>query len=131
MSGETGAGRRRNAVRGANGTRDSHSEAATSEAEASGASQGAQPIEPLAFEETMGRLDATVNALEGGQLPLEDALRLYEEGVRLAQRCQQMLDQAELRIQRLQVRAGDDESEAGGGTTSLYVLETLRIDERD
>lgn len=57
--------------------------------------------DPLAFEEALGRLDETVSALETGKLPLEDAIRLYEEGVHLAQRCQELLDQAELRISRL------------------------------
>ena len=59
--------------------------------------------EPLAFEEALGRLDETVNALEGGQLPLEEAIRLYEEGIRIAQRCQQILDTAELQVQQLHV----------------------------
>src|SRR5215813_11748366 len=57
--------------------------------------------EPLAFEEALGRLDEAVNALEGGQLSLEEAIRLYEEGIRIAQRCQQILDTAELQVQQL------------------------------
>jgi exodeoxyribonuclease VII small subunit len=62
--------------------------------------------EPLAFEEALGRLDEAVTALEGGQLPLEEAIRLYEEGIRLAQRCQQILDHAELHVQQLRVATG-------------------------
>jgi exodeoxyribonuclease VII small subunit len=87
-----------------------------------GAGKGdARREEPLAFEETLGRLDEMVSALESGQLPLDDAIRLYEEGVRLAQRCQQMLDDAELRIQRLRATtAGDDGGEA-------FVLETFEL----
>jgi exodeoxyribonuclease VII small subunit len=77
--------------------------------------------EPLAFEETLGRLDEMVSALESGQLPLDDAIRLYEEGVRLAQRCQQMLDNAELRIQRL--RAATESDDAG----EAFVLETFEL----
>src|SRR5258708_33539349 len=57
--------------------------------------------EPLAFEEALGRLDEAVAALESGQLPLEDALLLFEEGVRLTRRCQEVLNRAELRGQRL------------------------------
>ena len=66
--------------------------------------------EPLAFEEALGQLDEAVAALESGNLTLEDALRVFEEGVRLTQRCQEALDNAELRIQRLRLRdtsAGD------------------------
>lgn len=82
--------------------------------------------EPLAFEEALGRLDETVNALEGGQLPLEEALRLYEEGVRLARRCQEMLDRAELRIQRLRLDEG-----ASDGGDSIYILEPFDPDGDD
>ena len=62
----------------------------------------------LAFEEALGRLDETVAALEGGQLPLHEALALFEEGVRLTQRCQELLDNAELRVQRLRISATQD-----------------------
>ncbi|MGQ9572166.1 MAG: exodeoxyribonuclease VII small subunit [Dehalococcoidia bacterium] len=55
-----------------------------------------------AFEEAFRRLEETVARLEEGGLPLEEALALYEEGMRLAQTCQELLDQAELRITRLQ-----------------------------
>lgn len=54
------------------------------------------------FEEIFRRLEETVARLEEGGLPLEEALALYEEGMRLAQGCQDLLDQAELRITRLQ-----------------------------
>jgi len=84
---------------------------------------GAQSAErePLAFEEALGRLDETVSALEGGQLPLEEAIRLYEEGMRMAQRCQQMLDTAELRVQQLRAATDDDDTDAP------FVLETIEI----
>jgi exodeoxyribonuclease VII small subunit len=54
------------------------------------------------FEEAFRRLEEAVAKLEEGGLPLEEALALYEEGMRLAQGCQELLDQAELRITRLQ-----------------------------
>jgi exodeoxyribonuclease VII small subunit len=54
------------------------------------------------FEEIFRRLEETVARLEEGGLPLEEALALYEEGMRLAQSCQELLDQAELRVTRLQ-----------------------------
>jgi len=54
------------------------------------------------FEKVFRRLEETVAKLEEGGLPLEEALALYEEGMRLAQSCQELLDQAELRISRLQ-----------------------------
>ena len=58
-------------------------------------------IEPAAFEEALRILDETVTLLEDGKQPLEETLRLYERGIRAAQRCQELLDKAELRVQKL------------------------------
>jgi exodeoxyribonuclease VII small subunit len=77
--------------------------------------------EPLAFEEALGRLDELVTVLEEGRTPLEEALALYEEGVRMAEYCQRMLDEAELRLQRLVV---NEEDKAGP-----LVLESFILDE--
>lgn len=54
------------------------------------------------YEALYSRMQAIVARLEAGELPLEEALALYEEGVAVASACQQLLDQAELRIQELQ-----------------------------
>ena len=53
------------------------------------------------FEELFRRLEETVTKLEQGGQPLEKSLSLYEEGMRLAQRCQEMLDAAELKVRQL------------------------------
>jgi len=57
------------------------------------------------YEALMERLQTVVERLETGQLPLAEALSLYEEGVALAARCQQILDAAELRVEQLVVDA--------------------------
>jgi exodeoxyribonuclease VII small subunit len=67
------------------------------------------------FEELFRRLEETVARLEEGGLPLEEALALYEEGMRLAQSCQELLDQAELRITRLQEAFAAYRDEASSG----------------
>jgi exodeoxyribonuclease VII small subunit len=54
------------------------------------------------FEALYARLEEAVSKLEKGGLTLDESLALYEEGVQLAKRCQEMLQQAELRITRLQ-----------------------------
>ena len=54
------------------------------------------------YETLYAQLQAVVAQLESGDLPLEDALKLYEQGTQLATRCQRMLDGAELRVQQLQ-----------------------------
>jgi exodeoxyribonuclease VII small subunit len=53
------------------------------------------------FEELYRRLEETVAKLEAGGLSLDDALALYEEGMSLAKRCQEILDGAELKVTRL------------------------------
>ena len=55
------------------------------------------------YESLYARMQAIVARLEAGELPLEEAMKLYEEGVTVAAACQQLLDQAELRIQELQI----------------------------
>ena len=53
------------------------------------------------YEALMERLQQVVARLETGELPLAEAVALYEEGVALAARCQQLLEAAELRVQQL------------------------------
>jgi exodeoxyribonuclease VII small subunit len=54
------------------------------------------------FEPQYKRLEEIVARLEQGDLTLEESLSLYEEGMNLARRCQELLQNAELRITRLQ-----------------------------
>lgn len=60
-------------------------------------------VEPehMTFEQALSALEAAVARLEAGNLPLEQAVALYEEGMRLAKICGERLDAAELRITRL------------------------------
>jgi exodeoxyribonuclease VII small subunit len=55
----------------------------------------------LSFEESIRRLSEIVEALEGGELPLEDSLMLFEEGIKLARTSQNVLDHAERRVEEL------------------------------
>ena len=57
-------------------------------------------VEP-SFEDSVRRLGEIVDRLETGELPLEESLRLFEEGVRLARASQSRLDAAERRVQEL------------------------------
>ena len=60
-------------------------------------------MESLTFEEAYTQLETAVTALQDGQMPLERALRYYEEGMKLAQYCNELLQKAELRVQQLSV----------------------------
>jgi exodeoxyribonuclease VII small subunit len=53
------------------------------------------------FEESLKQLESIVSQLERGDLPLEDSIKLFEEGVRLSGACKQELDQAEGKVQIL------------------------------
>ena len=53
------------------------------------------------FEAALKRLEEIVQRLEKGELPLEDSLSLYEEGIRLSRLCHTRLDEAEGRIEIL------------------------------
>ncbi len=59
------------------------------------------------FEDTFTELRATVEALEAGNLSLEDATALYEKGMRLAKQCNEQLSKAELQVSRLQRSFGE------------------------
>lgn len=68
-------------------------------------------MEELSFEEAFAQLEAAVAALQDGKLPLERALQYYQEGMKLAQYCNELLQKAELSVQQLRVD--------GNGTLSL------------
>jgi len=63
------------------------------------------------FEQSLSRLEALVARLESGDLPLDDALQSYEEGVSLVRSCREDLDRAELKIRRLVERNGEVHAE--------------------
>jgi exodeoxyribonuclease VII small subunit len=53
------------------------------------------------FEKSLRRLEAIVELLEQGDVPLEESLRIYEEGVHLSRSCLDHLRDAELRLKKL------------------------------
>jgi len=55
----------------------------------------------LKFEDGLARLEQIVSRLEAGNLPLEESLRIFEEGVGLARICARYLEEAEKRIEVL------------------------------
>ena len=55
----------------------------------------------LKFEDAMARLEEIVNGLEKGNLPLDESLKMFEEGVRLSKSCLKMLDEAQKKVEIL------------------------------
>lgn len=61
----------------------------------------AVPAPTAAFEQTLAQLEALVAQLESGDLPLDQALKTFEQGVRLTRECQAALSAAQQRVQLL------------------------------
>ncbi len=62
--------------------------------------------EKISFEAALKKLESIVQNLEEGNLPLEEALKHYEEGVRLADICTKRLTEAEKRVEILMKTSG-------------------------
>jgi exodeoxyribonuclease VII small subunit len=77
-----------------------------------------KPPEEMTYEQAFRELETVVQKLEAGELPLEEALGLFERGQALAGRCSELLDQADLRLKQLVP------DEAGG-----YAEENLKLEE--
>ncbi|HET9957314.1 MAG TPA: exodeoxyribonuclease VII small subunit [Polyangiaceae bacterium] len=68
-----------------------------------------QEIEAPSFEAALGRLSEIVERLESSELPLEESLRLFEEGISLSRIAQTRLNAAEKRVEEL-LSVNDDGS---------------------
>ena len=58
-------------------------------------------IKNMSFEEALGALEAVVQSLEGGDVPLDKSIDLYERGEALRKHCQARLDAAQARIEKI------------------------------
>jgi exodeoxyribonuclease VII small subunit len=68
----------------------------------------AKPGRADSFEKNLERLDTIVRELEDAELPLENALQLYEEGMKLSAVCHEQLQEAEGRVEILLKKPGSD-----------------------
>ena len=81
---------------------------------------------PVSFEVALEQLEAIVGRLEAGDLPLEESLDLFEQGVELSRRCNATLDSAERRIEILVAERGADR----GGDAAAWVAQPFEgVDE--
>ncbi len=55
----------------------------------------------LDFEKSLAKLENLIDSLEDGNLPLNESIKIFEEGVKLSKHCQELLTKAELKIQKL------------------------------
>ena len=74
-------------------------------------------VKRLSFEKAMDELESIVAKLEGGKVPLEESVAIYERGEALKRRCEELLRQAEARVEKITL----DASGKPAGTEPLDV----------
>ena len=74
-------------------------------------------VKKLSFERAMEELESIVTRLEGGKVPLEESVAIYERGESLKRRCEELLRQAEVRVEKITTDANGEVS----GTVPLDV----------
>lgn len=73
-------------------------------------------IEQLSFEDALKELEAIVEQLERGDVPLEESIRIYEKGAGLKQHCLGKLNAAKLKVEKIVL---DESGSATAQATSL------------
>ena len=74
-------------------------------------------VKRLSFEKAMDELESIVARLEGGKVPLEESVAIYERGEALKKRCEELLRHAEARVEKITL----DASGKPAGTEPLDV----------
>jgi len=77
-------------------------------------------VERLTFERAMDELESIVKRLEDGKVPLEESVAIYERGEALKRRCEELLRQAEARVEKITLDAAGKPT----GTETLDVNKT-------
>lgn len=65
------------------------------------------PPSDLSFEEALRQLEEIVSVLERGDISLDDAIAAYEKGTRLKSHCQKRLEEARLKVEKIDVPSSD------------------------
>ncbi len=66
----------------------------------------AQDVAGMSFEAALKELESIVGKLESGEAPLAESIAIYERGEALKAHCEQLLQQAEMRIEKITLRGG-------------------------
>lgn len=62
----------------------------------------------MTFEQSIKRLDEIVEIMSKNDVPLEESLKLYEEGTLLVKKCKEQLSEAELKVEKLSQKGEND-----------------------
>ena len=68
----------------------------------------------LSFENQMNRLQEIVSQMERGDLPLEEMLSIFEEGIKTYRKCHTLIEKAEAKIEFLTQNMTEDEDDLSG-----------------
>ena len=74
-------------------------------------------IAAMSFEDALAELEAIVRRLEGGQVKLDEAIQSYERGAQLKRHCEQKLNEAQQRVDRIVI-----------GTDGAVTVEPAKLD---
>ncbi|AMH94802.1 exodeoxyribonuclease VII small subunit XseB [methanogenic archaeon ISO4-H5] len=77
----------------------------------SDAETGKLDVEKLSFEESMSMLEELVKKLEGGNLDLDESLKVYENAVALREHCRKILDESDRKVQAIMETASGTKKE--------------------
>ena len=77
----------------------------------SDAETGKLDVEKLSFEESMSMLEELVKKLEGGNLDLDESLKVYEKAVALREHCRKILDESDRKVQAIMETASGTKKE--------------------
>ena len=77
----------------------------------SDAETGKMDVEKLSFEESMSLLEELVKKLEGGNLDLDESLKVYENAVALREHCRKILDESDRKVQAIMETASGTKKE--------------------
>ena len=77
----------------------------------SDAETGKLDVETLSFEESMSMLEELVKKLEGGNLDLDESLKVYENAVALREHCRKILDESDRKVQAIMETASGTKKE--------------------
>jgi exodeoxyribonuclease VII small subunit len=74
----------------------------------------------IQFEEALKKLEESVGQLEAGDLPLDKALKVFEQGIKMSRICTKKLEEAEQKVELLLGVSGDGEAQ-----TTLFDMHTI------
>ena len=77
----------------------------------SDAETGKLDVEKLSFEQSMSMLEELVKKLEGGNLDLDESLKVYENAVALREHCRKILDESDRKVQAIMETASGTKKE--------------------